>query len=124
MTISILLVDDNYSFLLALRRLLETLAGVKIVAESHDGYDALTKAELFAPDLMLLDVSMPGLSGTEVARRMQTWDKKPRIVFLSIQNTDEFYDVSLGLNGPEFVEKSDVVSTLIPLIERMVEAAP
>jgi hypothetical protein len=40
---------------------------------------------------------------------------------LSIQNTDELYEVSLGLEGAEFVEKADVVSTLIPLIERMVE---
>ena len=122
MTISILLVDDNHSFSIALRRLLETLPGVKIVADAHDGFEALSKAEHLTPDLILLDIALPSLSGLEVARRVQTWTKRPRIVFLSMHDLEEYRDAAHDLIDVEFVEKIDVVSKLIPIIERMVEA--
>jgi DNA-binding NarL/FixJ family response regulator len=122
MTISILLVDDNTSFMVALRRTLERIAGVKIIGEAHQGFEALAKAELLAPDLMLLDIVLPSISGLEVARRVQTWKKQPRIILLSAQDLDEYRDSDHDIINAEFVEKTDVVNTLIPIIERMVEA--
>jgi CheY-like chemotaxis protein len=122
MTISILLVDDNASFLVALRRTLERIAGVKIIGEANQGYEALAKAELMAPDLMLLDIVLPSISGLEVARRIQTWEKQPRIILLTAHDLDEYRDSDHDIVDAEFIEKTDVVRSLIPIIERMVES--
>jgi DNA-binding NarL/FixJ family response regulator len=122
MTLSILFVDDNNSFRMALSRFLETIAGVKVFAETYQGFDALFKAELLAPDLMLLDIVLPPTRGVELARRAQALIDPPRIVFLSVHNIDDYRDTAQDIVDAEFIEKEDAVSTLIPLIERMVAA--
>ena len=61
MMLNILLVDDNQTFLAAVRQFLNRLSATHVVAEAHDGREALNKAAEFRPDLMLLDVAMPHL---------------------------------------------------------------
>jgi DNA-binding NarL/FixJ family response regulator len=122
MALSILLVDDNNSFRTALSRFLETVAGVNVVAETYQGFDVLTKDELAAPDLMLLDIVLAPLRCLELARRAQASVKPPRIVFLSKHNLDDYRETVKDIIGAEFIEKEDAVCTLIPLIERMVVA--
>ena len=119
MTIRILLVDDNPSFLAATRRYLHTLPAIQVVGEARNGQDALFKTALLQPDLVLLDISMPGLSGLEVARRIKSWTEPPAIAFLSMNSGDAYHAATreLGLLG--FLEKSKLATELPVIIARL-----
>jgi methyl-accepting chemotaxis protein len=72
MTLKILLVDDNKTFLASVKNLLSMYSQAQVVGEAHDGVHALEMGQRVAPDLVLLDIVMPGLSGLDVARTMKT----------------------------------------------------
>jgi two-component system, NarL family, vancomycin resistance associated response regulator VraR len=63
----ILIVDDNHAIRAAIRFCLESREGVEVCGESVDGRDAVAKAQALKPDLVILDMLMPGLNGIEVA---------------------------------------------------------
>lgn len=80
----VLIVDDNDDAAETLRNLIETL-GAGEVRTASNGPDALEAAPGFRPDIVLLDLSMPGMDGYELARRMraQPWGQKARLVALT-----------------------------------------
>ena len=78
MTVRALIVDDEEPARERLRRLLAG-SGLEIVGEAADGQEALARIEAVAPDLVFLDIQMPGLSGLDVAARLRP--PRPRIVF-------------------------------------------
>lgn len=118
--ITILLVDDNRTFLSAVRNFLAQLPEVLIVGEAHDGQEALELALQLKPDLVLMDIAMPGMNGLDAAQVLGAFAQPPHIVFLSMHD-NAFYRAAaqdLGVRG--FVGKSDFVATLIPLISSLV----
>lgn len=120
MTISILLVDANPTFLGAVRQLLAMLPGVQVVGEAHDGREALVKAAELKPDLLLLDIAMPEMTGVAVALRMKSWAQVPRIVFLSMHDSPAYRDAARNVGALGFVGKVDLVDSLLPILERLV----
>ena len=86
MTIRVLLVDDNPTFLAAVRQFLSALPATEVAGEAHNGREALELAASLGPDLVLLDIGMPEINGLEAARRMHLWQDPPLIVFLSMHN--------------------------------------
>ena len=122
--IKILLVDDNPYFLAAVRRFLILLPDMVVIAEAHDGKDALTKAEQLQPDLVLLDIGMPELNGIEVARSMKEWPHPPRIVFLSMHDNAAYREAAQELGVIGLVGKTDFVAGLLPIIRNMLAVQP
>lgn len=124
MTFRILLVDDNPSFLAAVRLFLDTLPAIQVVGEARNGQDALLKTVLLQPDLVLLDISMPDMNGMEVARRIQSWPAPPAIVFLSMNSSDAYQTATRELGAFGFLEKSRLVVELPMIIERLLKIRP
>lgn len=119
MTLKILLVDDNRSFLKAVQQFLGTLPGVEVVGQAHDGNEALAQAERLRPDLVLLDIVMPGMGGFETARALKTGPYPPRIVFLSLHDNPA-YRAQARLHGAEaFVSKADFGVELVPILQAL-----
>jgi DNA-binding NarL/FixJ family response regulator len=83
-SIRILLADDHTLVRAGIRSLLDSIEGVEVVAESGDGRDALELIGKHRPDIALLDIAMPGLSGLEVAKRVEQASPKTRIIILSM----------------------------------------
>lgn len=79
--VQVLIVDDEPLARARLRALLDAQAGVAICGEAGDGGSALVACEDATPDLVLLDISMPGMDGLETARRLAKLDAPPAIVF-------------------------------------------
>lgn len=77
----ILIVDDEAPARERLRRMLDELGGHEVVGEAGDGAGALRQATTLAPDLVLLDVRMPGMNGLEVAYHLATLEHAPAVVF-------------------------------------------
>jgi DNA-binding NarL/FixJ family response regulator len=119
-TIKILLVDDNHTFLSAVRNFLALVPDVEVVAEAFDGAMALEQAARLRPDLVLMDIAMPGVSGLEAASAMNSFAQPPHIVFLSMHDDTYYRDAARDLGALGFVGKSDFVADLIPLITGLV----
>jgi DNA-binding NarL/FixJ family response regulator len=86
--IRVLLVDDHKLFRAGIRSLLQTLAGVEVVAEAGDGREALRLIERHRPDVVLMDIMMPGLNGLDATARVTRTCPTTRVVMLSM-NTGE-----------------------------------
>jgi DNA-binding NarL/FixJ family response regulator len=82
MSPSVLIVDDHGEFRASARALLE-LQGFDVVGEVEDGEAALAAAERLRPDVVLLDVQLPGMDGFEVADRLARAQGAPRVVLIS-----------------------------------------
>ena len=90
----VLLADDHSIVRRGLRGLLEA-AGLTVVAEASDGLEATRLVEELHPDLLILDIGMPKLSGIEVAARARKLDRPPGIIILSVHG-DESY-IMIGI---------------------------
>ena len=85
----VLLADDHGIVRRGLRSLLEE-AGLSVVAEAADGLEAIRLCEEHRPDLLIVDIGMPKLSGIEVATRAQKLERPPGVIVLSM-HADESY---------------------------------
>jgi DNA-binding NarL/FixJ family response regulator len=116
MTLRIMLVDDNLTFLASVKKVLATLAQTQVVAEAHNGAQALEMAARLQPDLMLLDIVMPGMTGLEVAQTMQTWPRSPRVLFLSMHDNESYRAEAATLGALGLVGKTNFVAELLPIV--------
>lgn len=99
--IRIVLADDQLLVRAGIRALLETLPGYAVAAECADGHSALAEVERHLPDVVLLDIAMPGPSGIEIARTLRQRDPTVRILILSSIDRQEVVEQALeaGVNG-------------------------
>jgi DNA-binding NarL/FixJ family response regulator len=100
----VLLVDDNQDIL---DRAVAMLAdGCKIVGTAMDGPGALAAVEALSPDVVVLDISLPGMSGLEVADRLRYRTSPVAIVFLTIHDDQEVVDAAQAVGGIGYVVKT------------------
>lgn len=77
----VVIADDEPLARERLRTMLDELGGVEVVAEAADGYEALHACAEHQPDMVLLDIAMPGIDGMETARHLAAFDPRPAVVF-------------------------------------------
>lgn len=90
LTMRVLLADDHTLVRAGFRTLLESLEGVEVVAEADDGREALRLIEIHQPDLVLMDIAMPGLNGLEATARVVDRFPFVRVVILSMHLNEEY----------------------------------
>jgi two-component system response regulator EvgA len=103
----LLIVDDHPGFRRTAARSLGA-AGWDVVAEAADGEGALREAERCAPDLVLLDVGLPDVSGIEVARRLHDRDPDLAIVVTSTHDRADYGELAAAAGARGFVNKLDL----------------
>jgi DNA-binding NarL/FixJ family response regulator len=96
--IRVVLADDHPIVRTGIRALISKAADIVVVAEVDNGADVLTEVEQLAPDVLLLDMEMPGLSGIEVAQKLKAANSNVRVLALSAHD-DEVYVRALLANG-------------------------
>lgn len=106
-TVRVLIVDDQEPFRAAARLAVELSDGFDVVGESGSGEEGLDLFRALTPDLVLMDVQMPGMDGIEATRRMLEIDATARVVVLSTYGADEFEQRALAAGAIAFVSKSD-----------------
>lgn len=106
-TVRVLIVDDQEPFRAAARMAVELTDGFDVVAESGSGQEALDAFRTLAPDLVLMDVQMPGMDGLEATRQLLEIDAAARVIVLSTYSADEFEQRALDAGAIAFVSKSD-----------------
>jgi len=100
-TIRLLVVDDHALFRRALANLLGNEPGFEVVAEAGDGAEAVRKAQALRPDLILMDIHMPGTDGLEATRQIVSALPDTRVVILTVSEEDKdlFEAIRSGAHG-------------------------
>jgi two-component system response regulator NreC len=116
MAISILLADDHEIFRHGLQMLLNSQTDFQVVGQAADGLEAVALAERLRPDVLIVDLIMPGLNGIEVTSQIKQRLQGIRVVVLSMYD-DERYVVSALQNGADgFVLKDANTSDLLQAV--------
>jgi DNA-binding NarL/FixJ family response regulator len=115
--VTILVVDDFEPFRRFVCPILEREAGLRIIGEASDGLKAVQKIEELQPDLILLDIGLPGLNGMEVARRASKLAPNARILFVSQESSFDVVQEALGLGALGYVHKQHGASELLDAVK-------
>lgn len=111
--VSVLLVDDHPIVREGYRRLLDRLTAYAVVAEAGDAAEAYRLYRQHAPDLTVLDLSMPGAGGIEAIRHIRQWDDRARILVVSIHTRPVFVQQAFGAGASGYVSKASGPAELL-----------
>jgi DNA-binding NarL/FixJ family response regulator len=119
--IRVVVVDDHALFRRGLENVLSSEPDLEVVGEAADGLEALEICAALAPDVVLMDVRMPGASGIEAARKIREARPETRVVMLTVSDDEEdlFEAVRAGANGYLLKEVSiDEVADAVRVVAR------
>jgi DNA-binding NarL/FixJ family response regulator len=121
--IGVLVVDDHPLFRRGLRMGFEEERDILIVAEAADGPAAIQAAEQFVPDVVLLDISLPTMSGFDVARAIKRRRPKAAIAILTMHEDDGHLFAAIRSGADAFVAKSIDIDELVRLVRHLAGGA-
>lgn len=113
----VLIVDDHATLRRGLRVLLETHPGWKCCAEADSGEEAIRAVAEFKPDVVIMDVSMPGMGGIKATRAIHETFPAIRILLLTLHKSTELLRAAFSAGADAYVLKSDAEDDLINALE-------
>jgi two-component system invasion response regulator UvrY len=120
--IKVLLVDDHDLVRAGIRRLMEDHSAterIEVVAEAASGEEAVDQVRQYSPDVVLLDVNMPGIGGLEAARRMLRVDPEVRIIALTVYEEGPLLKRMIDAGAMGYLTKGCEVSEMVTAIRRV-----
>jgi DNA-binding NarL/FixJ family response regulator len=117
--IHVILADDHTLVRAGIRALLEKLPGVKVTGEAGDGREVLNLIKAQQPDVVLMDIAMPGLNGLEAAERMARDFPGVRIIMLSMHNNEEYVLRTLKAGATGYLLKKAATAELEIALHRV-----
>lgn len=117
--INVLLTDDHALVRSGIRRLLEDSQQVKIVGEAECGEDSLRMVQELKPDVILMDVNMPGIGGVETCRRILQRDPKQKIIVLTVHGEQTFPKRMLEIGAKGYLTKECGVDEMLEAITQV-----
>src|ERR1700754_3812974 len=120
----ILIADDHEAVRSGLRALLEGRAGWEVVAEAHDGNEAVVGAIEKRPDVAIVDYSMPLMTGVEVTRRIKQHQPAAEILIFTMHDSDTLALQAFEAGARAFLLKSDANKMLLAAVESLMVHRP
>ena len=117
--ITVLLADDHRVVRDALQYLLEAQGDIKVIALAADGLEAVEKAKVLCPDVVVMDISMPRMDGIEATKRICQNCPNSRTVMLTIYNSAEHIQHALQAGADGFVLKEAAGQELVAAIRAL-----
>ena len=121
MKIKILLADDHKITRDGLRSLLEKQPDMEVVGEAENGREAARLTRDLAPDVAVMDISMPDLNGIDAARQIKEMSPSTRIIALSMYSDREFIDGMLGAGASGYLAKDCAFDELVQSIHAVID---
>lgn len=115
--ISVLLADDHDLMRQGVRSLLEAHANFQVCDEASNGREAVDKAIEHQPDVAVLDISMPKMSGLEAAREIHSHLPETQILIFTVHDTDELVRDVLNAGAHGYILKTDAAAHLVAAVE-------
>src|SRR5262249_16308603 len=115
--VRVLLADDHGLVRAGIRSLLGTLPGVEVVGEAGDGHEAVRLVGILRPQIVLMDIAMPGLNGLEATARIARDHPRTRVTLLSMHGSGEYGARALRAGGAGYLPKDAGVRELELAIE-------
>jgi len=116
--LKILVVDDHEPFRQSLLDFLRTQPGIEVVGIAGDGEEAIEQNENLHPDLVLMDVSMPKLSGYDATKRIKQAHPETRVVILSSHTGEVYRSAATESLADGYIEKTSMKSALLMMLEQ------
>ena len=117
--VRVMLADDHTLVRAGIRALLEKLPGVEVVGEAGDGREVLKLVKLHRPDVVLMDISMPGLNGLEAAVRMAKEFPDVRVIILSMHPNEEYVWRALKAGAAGYLLKKAATAELATALQHV-----
>lgn len=117
--IKVLIVDDHALVRMGIRRLLEDLPDMLVVAEAESGEVALTLVKLHQPDVVLLDMKMPGIDGWEVTRRLTKSAPQVKVIAVTAMSTEPLPSRVLQLGAMGYLTKESGAEEMAAAIRKV-----
>jgi two-component system invasion response regulator UvrY len=114
--INVMLVDDHDLVRKGLRRLLDDTSGIKVIAEAPDGEQAIRQVRKRKPDVILMDVSMPGIGGLEATRKITQVLPDIKVIAVTIHDDDPFPARLLEAGAAGYITKGCDIDEIIEAI--------
>jgi len=121
MTTKILLVEDQKLMRIGLKSLFCDYKDLEIIGEAVNGKEAIEKAKLIKPDIVLIDLGLPDISGTEVIKQILEYNNNIRVVVLTSHVTEEEVNSALQAGASAYVIK-DIATEILMTVIRMIKA--
>jgi DNA-binding NarL/FixJ family response regulator len=116
----VLVVEDHEPFRRIICRLLQERPDVLIVGEAADGLDAIRRAEALRPDVVMLDIGLPMLSGIDVARRIRAVLPDARLMFVTIESSFEVVEQAFRSGAHGYVYKPRAHRDVLPVLDAII----
>ncbi len=97
-------------------RLIEGEADLKVAQTFQSGQAILDEASILNPDLLILDISMPGLNGIDVASRLMAQNRETKIVFLTVHDDPDYLRSALATGALGYIVKARLATDLMPAL--------
>ncbi|HZL41766.1 MAG TPA: response regulator transcription factor, partial [Verrucomicrobiae bacterium] len=117
--VRVLLADDHTLVRAGIRALLEKLPGVEVVGEAGDGREVLKLVGTHRPDVVLMDIGMPGLNGLEAAGRLAKEFPDVRVIILSMHHNEEYVWRALKAGAAGYLLKKAATVELAAALQRV-----
>ena len=119
--IRVLIVDDHALVRMGIRRLLEDLPDMEVVAEAENGEMALAMVKLHQPEVVLLDMKMPGIDGWEVTRRLKKTSPHVKVIAVTALSTEPLPSRVLQLGAMGYLTKESGLEEMAAAIRKVVK---
>jgi DNA-binding NarL/FixJ family response regulator len=122
--VQILVADDHETVRRGIRELIKTEPGFAVCGEACNGREAVEKAQQLAPDVVVLDVSMPGLNGVEATREILKQNSAAEVLVLTICDSEQIIEDILNAGARGYLLKGDVARDLLLAIASLAQHRP
>jgi DNA-binding NarL/FixJ family response regulator len=117
--IKVLLVDDSEEFLLTMVNFFVDNPEFPIVGWAESGASAIRKVQELQPELVFMDISMPGINGLEATRQIKRLSHPPRVIMLTAFDDPEFRRASAAAGADSFISKTELATEAPVALERL-----
>jgi DNA-binding NarL/FixJ family response regulator len=107
MPVRVLIVDDQEPFRMAARMVVDATDGFEVIGESETGEDSVERARELDPDLVLMDVNLPGINGLDATRQILSTSDRVVILLLSTYEADEYAPRAAECGAAAYIPKAE-----------------
>jgi DNA-binding NarL/FixJ family response regulator len=117
--IRVMVVDDSRPFASAVAQFLAREGGFEVLASAHSGTEALARAPIERPELMLVDVGMPGMDGLALTTRIKALAAPPKIVMMTLEDSEKSRSGAVAAGADGFLAKDDFARDLPKVVQSL-----